>query len=469
LYVTHPLRYLPSNKLFVIPILQFLDNLNFTNTERFERHASYVRILYMDTPKIVISPRIHQHIHSIFHNPLLLHLKKIYMPGQNNRIDLVSVKPLASGTSLNSLTLNNSATSDQDFFTPFITSLATNSPQLQSLALSGSTDVSLEPIFFFKNLHCLDIRLTRTYLHPQTLRKLGSLDNLLDLTIDDSASETTLNTTVTIPFPSLFGMLRRLRIIGTPNSIARVLHFIQPPSLTNLVIEELPGTTNAHPQPFWVNCFRLLSRCQAIEEVEINQCEKWEDHRSLSTSWLGPLFDIKNMKSLVINGSSLSGSDQDFSRLAHSFPKLQKLIVPPKHHFQGRTIACLHYFNQECPGLQEIKISVSSDILDNLQAVEELPDAIGVNRQHPLQRLYITSEFGPIELFQTIQVAQFLDRYFPNLLVLEYYEPYPSSASYYPGSTEASTWEGIQLIRMALRATRIDATCQALARIRDGI
>jgi hypothetical protein len=64
------------------------------------------------------------------------------MPDQNNRIDLASVKPLVLGTTLNSLTLNNIATSDQDFFTPLITLLATNSSQLQSLALSGLMDVS---------------------------------------------------------------------------------------------------------------------------------------------------------------------------------------------------------------------------------------------------------------------------------------------------------------------------------------
>jgi len=413
----------------------------------------------MDTPKIEISPRIYLRLHSICDSPLLPSLKEIYMPDQNNSVDLALVKPLASGTSLNNLSLNDRATSDADFFIPFLTLLATKSPQLLSLALSGTGDVALAPVFCFKNLQQLEIKLSRTYLCSQTLGRLGSLDNLLDLKLDASASDSSPgdHALLPTPLPPCYGMLRSFHIIGSPSSIARVVNYIRLPSLANLVIDELPGNTNAHPKPFWVSCFQQLSRSQAIEQVEINQCERWELDHSLSISWLDPLLDLKNMKSLVINGSSLSGSDQDICRLAHSFHKLQKLGLPPNDHSQRRTLACLPYFSQKCPDLQEIKIAVSLDIMDNLLAIRALPDTICGNGQHPLKGLHITSEFGDINIIDTIKVAQFLDLYFPNLFILEYYEPYISSASYHPGSTEASTWEGIHLVRMALQTARIDA------------
>lgn len=416
----------------------------------------------MDTPKIEISPLIYQRIQNIFDSALLPSLKEIYMPDWNNSVNLALVKPLASGTSFNSLSLNDRAISDPDFFIPFLTLLATKSPQLHSLALNGTGDASLEPVFRFSNLRRLEIRLSRTYLCPQTFRRLGSLENLLDLTVDVSASgpSPSLHTLLPIPLPSYYGMLRKLHIIGAPSSISGVLNYIRLPCLTNLVIDELSGNTIVDPKPFWVSCFQQLSLSQAIEDMEINQCERWNPNHSLSNSWLDPLLDLKNMKSLVINGSSLSGSDQDFCRLAHSFHKLQKLILPPKHHSHGRTLACLPYFSQECPDLQEIKISVSHDILENLHAIQELPDTHCRNPQHPLKGLHINSEFGEIQMVHSIQVAQFLNLYFPNLLILEYYEPYPSWASYYPGSTEASTWEGIQLIRIALQTARIDAIFQ---------
>ena len=201
-----------------------------------------------------------------------------------------------------------------------------------------------------------------------------------------------------------------------------------------------------------------------ISDIEINQCDRWEldeelDY-ALSNSWFEPLLDLKNVKSLIINGSALSGSDEDFHRLASSFPKLQKLVVPPDYYSEASTLACHPYFSQECHEFREIKICLALDIHENLRALQKLPDTIRVNRRHPLEKLYIASEFGEIQLIHTIQVAQFLDLHFPNLSILEYYMS-GISENIQSGITEVSNWKGIQQTRVALRAARIDVIHRA--------
>ena len=420
----------------------------------------------METSRVVISPIIYLRIRGMYDSPLLPCLKAIYMPDKNNVIDFASVILLTLGTSFNVIELNHSAISEEDFFIPFLTLLATKSPQLRHLALRGAGDISLEHVFCFTNLQRLEIRLSGTYLCRQTLRRLGRLDNLLDLTLDVSASGSAPALDTQFPIP--FGKLRRLHVIGIPRSIARFLNDISLASLTSLVIDELLGT-RVHPKRSWVRCFKRVSVCRAIEDIEINQCDRWEPDEeldyALSNSWFEPLLDLKSVKSLVINGSALSGSDKDFYRLASSFPKLQKLVVPPDYYSEASTLACLSYFSQECPDLREIKICLAFDIHENLRAIQKLPDTIRVNRRHPLEKLYIASEFGEIQMIHTIQVAQFLDLHFPNLSILKYYKSRILGNSQ-SGITETSNWKGIQQIRVALQAARIDAIHRARS---DGI
>lgn len=451
------IRYLATHQYSpAIRIFQFVDDLPFTNWERFEIHARRVRILYMETPCVAISPIIYLRIRGMCDRPLLPGLKAIYMPDNNNAIDFASVMLLAIETSLNVVELNHSAISEEHFFIPFLTLLATKSPQLRRLALRGAGNISLEHVFCFTNLQHLEIRLSGTYLYPQTLQRFGKL---LDLTLDISTSDSApLDTQLPIPFPSSHGSLRRLHVIGIPSSIARVLtDILCLANLTSLVIDEKLVRTTVHPKIFWVRCFEQVSLYQAIEDIEINQCDHDKGDYFLSNSWFNPLLNLKNVKSLVINGPKLSGSDEDFCRLACSFPKLQKLVVPPDYHSQGPTLACLSYFGQECPDLREIRICLAFDIDENLDAMQELPDTIRVNHRHPLEKLYIASEFDEIELSHMIQVARFLDLHFPNLSILKFYE----SEIFQSGKYEASNWEEIQQIRVALRAARIDTIHRA--------
>ena len=112
--VTH--QYSPAIRIF-----QFVDDLPFTNWERFEIHARRVRILYMETPCVAISPIIYLRIRGMCDRPLLPGLKAIYMPDNNNAIDFASVMLLAIETSLNVVELNHSAISEEHFFIPFLT------------------------------------------------------------------------------------------------------------------------------------------------------------------------------------------------------------------------------------------------------------------------------------------------------------------------------------------------------------
>jgi len=241
-----------------------------------------------------------------------------------------------------------------------------------------------------------------------------------------------------------------MHLIGSPSSITRVLDDINSISLITLVIDETSNVTREkHTAIYWKRLFKQISVCHAIEDIEINQQtqQSWgHEHYSLSISWFLPILKLNKMKRLVINGSALSGSDDDFRLLACAFPKLKELGVSPGYYSQGRTLACLLYFSQECPDLQEIRISLASSVLLNLDAVKKLPPhTIPVNHQHPLKKLYIHSQFGQIQPAQMVQVAQFLDLIFPNLAILETYSS--------PTAVEISNWTGVQQTREALQAT----------------
>jgi hypothetical protein len=258
--------------------------------------------------------------------------------------------------------------------------------------------------------------------------------------------------------------LRRLHIIGIPSLITRVLDDINLASLTALVIDKIANDARVQMESFWRRCFDQISVCHAIKDIEINQFtspQYWgQEHHSLSTSWFFSLLSLTNMKSLVINGSALSGSDEDFHMLAHAFPKLKKLVVPPEYYLQGRTLATLSFFAQECPDLREIKICLAFDVHKNIDAIEEFPPAIIGKHHRRLEKLYISSQFGHMQPTHMVQVAEFLDLFFPNLSILENY------GSESTDTTEASNWMGVQRIRVALQAARIKGFQRAMSEMR---
>ncbi|KAF8802007.1 hypothetical protein BYT27DRAFT_7113611 [Phlegmacium glaucopus] len=430
----------------------FADDLSINNWERFEIHARRVRSLYMEPSRVIIPPTTYLRICGLRDTCVLPGLTEIYIP-DNTSLDLSSIMLLVLGAPLNAVELNNKAVSDRSFFMPFLTLLASKSPQIRHLTLRGTGNMPSKLAYWFTSLQRLEIRFSGTYLYPQTLRRLGNLTNLHDLTLDAGAAAPPPAIAISPPTsPSSYGnfkSLRRLHVIGIPGSITRILDDINLTSLITLVIDETPEDAGRHTEISWKRLFNQISVCNAIEDIEINQHaqRRWgHEHFSLSTSWFSPLFNLKNVKNLVINGSALSGSDEDFRQLAGAFPKLRKLVVPPEYYSQGRTLACLFYFSQECPDLREIRISLISDVLSNLDAVKKLPPhTIPANHQHPLEKLYISAQFGQIQPTHMVPIAQFLDLVFPNISILEAYNN--STA------VEISNWTGIQEIRVALQDT----------------
>ena len=407
----------------------------------------------METSRIIIPSTIYLRICALRGTHLLPGLNEIYIP-DNTSIDLSPIMLLVSGASLNVVELNNNAISDRSFFIPFLDSLASKSPHLRHLSLCGAGNVSLEFVSRFANLRRLEIRILGTYLYPQTLRRLGTLANLLDLTLQVDVGPPiplpAINVrSSTLSSSSYYGRLQRLHVIGIPSSITRVLDDVNLTSLTKLVIDESDNTRET--ETFWKRLFNQISVCYAMEDIEVNQYTRTSGHErcSLLTSWFFPLLNLKNVKNLVINGSVLSGSDDDFRLLACAFPKLQKFIVPHGYYSQGRTLACLFYFSQECPDLLEIKISLAFDISSNIEAIERLPHTILVNNRHPLEKLYINSQFGKtLQPTKMVQVAQYLNLIFPNITILE---------AYNSTATDIQNWTGIQQTRVALRSTWLDS------------
>ena len=91
---------------------------------------------------------------------------------------------------------------------------------------------------------------------------------------------------------------------------------------------------------------------------------------------------------------------------------------------------------------------LSYDISDNLNAIKDLPHPIVRNHHHPLEKLYIDSDFGQLlQPVQLVQVARFLDLIFPNLSILE---------TNNSKTTEVANWTGIHELRLALRDARIN-------------
>ena len=408
---------------------------------------------------MIISPHVYLRIRSLRQRdaPLLPGLKEIYIPDNlNTSLDFSSALLLASDSSLSSIHLDHSATSDRQFCIPFLFLLSINSPNLTHLSLRGTVDMSLELVPRFKNLQSLDLRLSGTYLGSQFLQDLGKLDNLLDLTLDTSPSPIEAPTTRPLTKQSdrsTFLRLRRLHIFGIPSSISRVLddmHVLM--NLTTLLIHEKTDDLGRHTESSWKRCFAIISTFPAIEDIQITQLEHspWRNHYRLSTSCFYPLYQLNNVKSFVIQNGTLSGSDEDFRFLACAFPKMIKFVEPSAAYSEGRTLACLLHFSQANRHLRELKISLAAlDISDNLKAINVIGRPIIQDLDHPLESLYISSKFGSLNLPDMIQVAQFLDLIFPNLSTLEAY----GSDTY-----EVLNWSKIQQIRVALQASRIKAS-----------
>ena len=305
----------------------------------------------------------------------------------------------------------------------------------------------------------------------QFLWDLGKLDNLLDLTLDTIISSIEAPITIrpiakqsdlpVTPTNSTFIQLRKLHILGIPNSISRVLedmHLLM--NLTTLLIHEKTDEFGRNTESSWNRCFSIISTFPAIENIQVTQLEHPHpprnilSHYRLSTSCLYPLHKWSNVTSIVIENGTLSGSDEDFHFLACAFPKLKKFVEPcalAKYYGKGRTLACLLHFSLANRHLRELKISLAElDISENLKAINEIGRPIIQDHQHPLESLHIASDFGSLTLLDMIQVAQFLDLIFPNLSTLK---AYAGSATH-----EGLTWTKIQQIRQALQDARIKAS-----------
>ena len=462
LVLSIPCPLLSTNIYFLM--MKFVDELPLydqsnrhqsSGWKRLDVHARRVRILYMEPLHIVISPNIYLRIRATRDAPLLPGLKKIHIPNIPS-LDLSSALFLASGSTLSMIQLDsNAAISDREFFVPFLSLLYIKSPGLSHLALRGDVlSASVEPIYRFTELQSLELRFCNPHSHPRLLlhlHKLGRLPRLLNLIID--AGDLIVNfierhSTNPIPISNpKFRQLRRLQILGTTTSIECILDELK--GLTNLSalkIDEVWNGGSGISFSSWRSSFEAISTFSAVEDIEITLPP---GRYILSTSSLAPLFRLVNLKSFVINFNlAFSGSDDDFRLLAGSFPKLKKFVVPgPPSRGFGRTLACLYYLSRECPDLREIKIAVSSNISDNLNAIKKLPHPIVRNYQHPLEKLYIDSDFGQLQPIQLVQVAQFLDLIFPNLSILE---------TDNSKMTEAANWTGIHELRFALQNARIN-------------
>ena len=245
--------------------------------------------------------------------------------------------------------------------------------------------------------------------------------------------------------------LRHLQILGTTAPIHCILDELKGlANLSTLKIDRESDTAlwgiqieDQDISETWKSFFEVISTFSAVEDIEIYNLSR----ESISASSLASLFRLDNLKSFVINDSIiLSGSDDDFRLLAGGFPKLKKFVFPRPLLSDRRTLVCLYFLSRDCPDLRGVAITLLSNISENLNAIKELPHPI-IRNHHPLEKIYIDSDFGQLQPIQLVQVARFLDLIFPNLSTLE------TNKS---KSTEAANWAGIHELHSALREARMN-------------
>ena len=185
--------------------MKYIDELPLANGSsgwgRLDVHARRVRTLYMEPLYTVMSPDIYHCIRALRDSPLP-GLKKIYIPN-NPYLDLSSAVFLALGSTLSLVQIDGNATSDRQFFLPFMSSLYIKSPRLSHLSLREVVlSASVELICRFTELQSLEIRHRDPHLYPQLLHKLGQLPRLLDLIIDTGGVDSPILLSQTTPFLS---------------------------------------------------------------------------------------------------------------------------------------------------------------------------------------------------------------------------------------------------------------------------
>ena len=413
---------------------------------RLDVHARRVRTLCMEPLHIAISPIIYFRIRDKRDSPLLPGLKKIYIPN-NPPLDLYSALFLASGSTLDVVQIDGNATSDRQFIVPFLSSLYTKSPSLSHLALREVVlSSSVEPIYRFTELQSLEIRLLKSHLPPELLHKLGQLPHLLDLIIDTGVAATSIqpHTSPISISNSQFRQLRHLQIIGTTASISYLLDELKGlTNLSSLKIDQNSRNNSLFHESSWGSFFDVISTFSAVADIEIFN----RPPETISVSSFAPLYKLDNLKSFVMNDSvKLLCSDDDFRLLAEGFRNLKKFVIHLSPFSGEKTLACLYHLSRECPELREIRIALSSNISDNLNAIKKLPHPIARNHQHPLEKLYIDADFGQLKPIQLVQLARFLDLIFPNLSTLK--EADDSKKD------ETENWAGIHELRLALQDAR---------------
>ncbi|KAF8153360.1 hypothetical protein B0H34DRAFT_677500 [Crassisporium funariophilum] len=442
-------KILPS----LLPLLLLLPSFNLVDDvymlggfadgdwERFDVHARRVRNIYMKPLRSPISPEVYLLIQRMRDFAVLPALQELCIP-DNSSLPLSSAF-LLPREHLKTLELNNSAICTPQFIYQFIPFISDISPTLTHLVLRGTASISLDFIPRFTRLRSLEIQLSGTYLYPQTMEELGNLEDLVNLILDvgpvtptlapirNRRQRTSSQPSAAVPSRKFY-QLRHLRIIGTPMTMSRVFDHMELRSLETIIIDEKEDVSGSSTENFWIRCFERLSSSHLVSSIEINQTNqrRWgHDHYSLSMPWMSPLFGrLRNVERFVVKGASLSGSDGDFHDLSIAFPLLKTLITPPLQHSHGLTLASLSYLTQQCPELKELQICFGPDITKNITALKETK--VPFRHEHTLQKLSIASRFGNLNVTQMAEIAQFLQRAFPNLKVVEGYGDYRDSESW---------------------------------------
>lgn len=312
------------------------------------------------------------------------------------------------------------------------------SPYLTHLILKSPRNVNLSDISCYLRLRSLELDIPS--ISPLFLASLGDLYDLEDLTLHGGLIEDPKSSKTVSPAPHIdlsnedsgntpFEALRRLKLVGHPSTLARVLDHIQPTNrLQFLVIKEeedplnTPETTTS-----WNHIFSNLSLLRRLKSIEITQCSSrsWgKPGYDLSFEVLLPLLALPNpsgLESFIINQGSIAVSPfKHMKSFCSVFCNLKTLRLPFSIYKGVLTPKTLITIISNCANLETLKVALRKKAIeDDISFIQQhLSSATPIRTGHRLQHLYLNNRLASSLATQpenAMKYAEFFDDLFPHL------------------------------------------------------
>jgi len=484
-----PLLKLLGGSLKLMGSKYVIHEVNSWDWVKFDAHARRVRVLLLEENGRSISPFTYLRLSRLKDGPLIPSLKELHIPPDLS-MDLTMPFIILS-SQIQVLELNKNTVDNDEFFGSFFASVVTDSPHLRKLTLRGNSQIDVQPVLRLKSLRNLELYLPLVYFSSLFLQELGNLESLVELTLHVGTSALPPAGAPSGParggkkgkggkkigsFPAvgrspspfstpLYPSLRKVRIIGSPMSMPRIMRYLSFKFLDSFTIEENGERSDMGTGPFWMDCLETLaSSAHTIKTITINQQgpDPWGNHTNapLSAPLITPLLNLYSLEVLEINNSSFSWCNSDFLDMVSALPNLKRLLLPGSCADSSPTLMALWNPSTISPKLEELRICIFNN--ETSQSIPNDLPSIRIRHQdshHFLRKLYISSSFGQLSDLDVIQVGRLFNCAFPNLQIIAGFGPYEDRES----------WARVDAFRGALQEIKRQESLQVIHDLSVGI